>query len=112
MSAKQAASSVHLSQALKSLIKAPHALGSAIPAPPRPAFQKLFSQISETAESNGSRNDTWLTLSTGALVTVNSPASICELYDFASEKKGSDLKEQIRIAAVSAKFIRIIPAMG
>lgn len=101
MSAKSAASSVRLSDSLKALIAAPQAYGSAIPAPPRPAFQNLFNKISSTAEKHGARNDTWLTLSTGALVTVNSPASLCELYDFASEKQGKDLKEQIRIAAVS-----------
>jgi hypothetical protein len=105
MSAKTAASSVRLSESLKALIAAPHALGSAIPAPPRPAFQGLFNKISSTAEKNGAKNDVWLTLSTGALVTVNSPASLCELYDFASEKRGKDLKEQIRIAAVSAKLV-------
>jgi hypothetical protein len=105
MSAKTAASSVRLSESLKALIAAPHALGSAILAPPRPAFQSLFNKISSTAEKNGAKNDVWLTLSTGALVTVNSPASLCELYDFASEKRGKDLKEQIRIAAVSAKLV-------
>jgi hypothetical protein len=107
MSAKTAASSVRLSESLKALIAAPHALGSAIPAPPRPAFQSLFSKISSTAEKNGAKNDVWLTLSTGALVTINSPASLCELYDFASEKRGKDLKEQIRIAAVSGAALSI-----
>ena len=106
MSAKTAASSVRLSESLKALIAAPHAHGSAIPAPPRPAFHNLFNKISSTAEKNGARNDIWLTLSTGALVTVNSPASLCELYDYASEKQGKDLKEQIRIASVSVEPIR------
>jgi len=101
MSAKTAAAaSVRLSESIKALISAPQALGSAIPAPPKQAFRQLLNKISNTAENNGAGNDVWLTLSTGALVTVNSPASLCELYDYASEKKGKDVKEQIRIAAV------------
>ena len=102
MSAKTAAAaSVRLSESIKALISAPHALGSAIPAPPKQTFHQALNKISSTAEKNGAGNDVWLTLSTGALVTVNSPASLCELYDYASEKKGKNIKEQIRIAAVS-----------
>lgn len=101
MSSKLASSRAHLSDTLKALIKAPHALGGTVPAPPTQTFRSVLTRISDEAERHGAGNDVWLTLSTGALVTMNSPASICELYDFASDKKKGDLQEQVRIASVS-----------
>lgn len=52
-----------LTPALKALLKAPHARGSAIPAPPRAASDALFDHIKSSAESNGIGHAAWLTLS-------------------------------------------------
>jgi hypothetical protein len=75
-----------LSPTLKSLIKAPHARGNASPSPAPQALRNVFKGISAGAEKNGAKSEAWLTLSTAALVTANSPESVCGLFDYASEK--------------------------
>ncbi|KAK4695160.1 hypothetical protein P7C70_g8603, partial [Phenoliferia sp. Uapishka_3] len=79
-----------LTTSLKALLKAPHARGSALPAPSPVRTKALFDGISLAAKSKGLAHDTWLTLSTAALVTLNSPATLCELYSYATK----DLKEE------------------
>ncbi|GAA5899597.1 hypothetical protein JCM5296_006954 [Sporobolomyces johnsonii] len=77
--------SVKLSSALKSLISAPHAQGGPVPLPSQAATTRLFEGLSRSAARNGLEPVTWLTLSSAALVTLNSPATLCELYSFATK---------------------------
>jgi hypothetical protein len=94
------AASVKLSSAVKALIAAPHALGTAIPAPAKAVSTALFDKIRSRGESNGVGRETWLCLSTAALVTANSPAAVCDLYSYAADKVKS-MEEQVQAAAVS-----------
>lgn len=94
-----AAASVKLSPAVKALISAPHALGQAIPAPSRAAVKQLFDNVRSRGERNGVDVDSWLTVSTAALVTVNSPATICELFSYAAERQ-KDVQDQVKAAAI------------
>lgn len=80
------AASLKLSPHLKALINAPHALPSAISSPGRPALKSLFGKISSKGEKYGLDHQTWLTLSTAALVTVNSPESVNGLWDYAKSR--------------------------
>lgn len=93
------AAAVKLSPAIKALLAAPHSLGTARPAPARPTLSSLFDRIRSRGESNGVGPESWLTLSTAALVTVNSPATVCALFSYAAEKRG-DVEDQVRAAAV------------
>ncbi|KAM0751483.1 hypothetical protein T439DRAFT_324665 [Meredithblackwellia eburnea MCA 4105] len=74
-----------LTNSLKTLLKAPHARGGPLPAPTPARTKHLFDLISSSAKSNGLAHDTWLTLSTAALVTLNSPATLCELYSYSTK---------------------------
>ncbi len=98
-----AAASVKLSPTLKALIAAPHALGSAIPAPSKAVSKALFDKI--RSGGHGVGDETWLCVSTAALVTVNSPAAVCELFSYAAEQ-ANDVNGQIRAASVSLAFRR------
>lgn len=93
------AASVKLSPALKSLISAPHALGAAIPSPGRKATTALFDKIRTRGEAGGVGRESWLTVSSAALVTVNSPEGVCELFDYAREGKGG-VEDMVMAAAV------------
>lgn len=90
-----AAAAVKLSPALKALIAAPHALGAAVPAPSRAACTSLFDRVKAAGQVG---NDTFLTASAAALCTVNSPATLVELYKYAGE--GRDVQDQVRAAAL------------
>lgn len=57
--------STKLSPALKALIAAPHARGTALPAPSLAVTDRLFDSIRASATSNGIGSSTWLTLSVG-----------------------------------------------
>jgi hypothetical protein len=92
------AASIKLSPTLKALIAAPHALGSAIPAPSKAASTALFDRIRSGGKGVG--DETWLCLSTAALVTVNSPDAVCELFSYAAGQ-AKDVKGQVRAASVS-----------
>ncbi|KAL8286671.1 hypothetical protein RQP46_004199 [Phenoliferia psychrophenolica] len=83
-----------LTTSLKALLKAPHARGGALPAPALARTTALFDGISASARAKGLGHDTWLTLSTAALVTLNSPATLCELYSYATK----DLSEKDAVA--------------
>ncbi len=94
------AAAVKLSPALKSLIAAPHALGSPVPSPSKRATLALFDKIRSEGESGGVEPESWLTVSSAALVTVNSPETVCALFDYAKERRGG-LEDQVMAAAVS-----------
>jgi hypothetical protein len=80
------ASSLKLSPHLKALINAPHSLPSPIASPGRAALNQLFDKISSKGEKYGIGHEAWLTLSTAALVTVNSPESVGGLWEYARSK--------------------------
>ncbi|GAA5877134.1 hypothetical protein JCM1840_005666 [Sporobolomyces johnsonii] len=77
--------SVKLSSALKSLISAPHAQGGPVPLPSQAATTRLFEGLSRSAARNGLEPVTWLTLSSAAVTSLNSPATLCALYSFATK---------------------------
>ncbi|WVF71039.1 hypothetical protein IAT40_005836 [Kwoniella sp. CBS 6097] len=93
------AAAVKLSPAVKSLISAPHAFGSAVPKPAPEKVYALFEKIRRGGEKGGVGPETWLTLSTGSLVTVNSPATLCSLFDYAGSRNDG-LQGKIAAAAV------------
>lgn len=93
------ASKLKLSPRLKALIALPSARGSAIPAPPLAKTRAILDRIRTAGEAGGVGRDTWISLSTATLFTVNSPESICQLYDYATE--GNELPSNILTAAVS-----------
>ncbi|GAA6006283.1 hypothetical protein JCM11491_002095 [Sporobolomyces phaffii] len=78
-------SSVKLSAALKALIKSPSAQPGPVPVPSPAATSRLFDGIARSAATNGVGSTTWLTLSGAALVTLNSPATLCALYSYATK---------------------------
>lgn len=80
------ASSLRLSPHLKALINAPHALPSAISSPGRSALYSIFDKITSRGEKYGLDHQSWLTLGTAALVTLNSPESVNGLWDYARER--------------------------
>lgn len=94
------AAAVKLSPALKSLIASPQALGSAIPSPGKRAITTLFDKIRSEGEAGGIGSETWLTVTSAALCTVNSPDSVCGLFDYASERR-SGVEAHVMVAAVS-----------
>ena len=107
--------SARLPASLKALISTPSALGSALPSPGLPALLPVFDRIKTRAEQGGAGKDAWLTLSTAATVTVNSPDSLCALYDFASEGdkggKGRDtagVMREVGLKCISFNGVRLI----
>lgn len=93
-----AAAKLKLSPALKQLIALPSAKGAALPAPPPAAFKQVFDNIRHKGERGGVGRETWLTLGTAALFTVNSPDAVCQLFNYASE--GADTKGKVDVASV------------
>ena len=91
------ASAAKLSPALKSLISAPHARGGALPSPNN--IKSLFQRISDSARSNDLGIRTWLCLSTASLVTMNSPAAVCDLYSYATSSM-SKPEDKAKAAAI------------
>lgn len=75
-----------LSPHLKALINSPHALPSPVSSPGRAALTSLFDKITSRGEKYGVGHEAWLTLSTAALVTVNSPESVGGLWEYARSK--------------------------
>ncbi|GAA6000540.1 uncharacterized protein JCM10292_000474 [Rhodotorula paludigena] len=94
--------SIRLSSALKALIAAPHAQGNAVPAPSLASTTKLFEGLRSSAEQNGLGEATWLTLGSAALVTLNSPETLCQLYSFAASKLDGQDDKARRCATIAA----------
>lgn len=92
------AAATKLSPALKALISAPHARGAAIPTSPR--LSSLFKRIDDDARSKDIGIRTWLCLSTASLVTMNSPAAVCDLYSYATRSMAK-AEDKAMAAAVS-----------
>ena len=96
------AASVKLSPAIKQLIALPKARGASLPSPGTAALNDLFARIKGRGERGGVKKDTWLTVLTAGVMTVNSPESLCGVYDFASSQAGLD--ERVQNAAVSRRL--------
>jgi len=99
--ARMSAASVKLSPAIKALIALPSARGRSIPSPRPDLLHGLFRRVVGKGEKGGVGRDTWLTLCTAGVMTVNSPESLVGLYEFAGERVGGAVEERARNAAVS-----------
>jgi hypothetical protein len=95
------AAATKLSPTLKALINAPHARGAAIPTSPR--LSSLFKRIEDDARSKDIGMRTWLCLSTASLVTMNSPAAVCDLYSYATRSMAK-AEDKAMAAAVSSTW--------
>lgn len=79
-----------LSEGLKALVNASHARPHTIPAPSN--IKSIYSHIAETATSHNVGVPAWLTISTAATMTMNSPQSLSTLHSFASSYPSSRQK--------------------
>lgn len=91
--------SMRLSQGLRHLLTLRGA--SAVPAPPGPVLDQVFTTTRGTAKTPGLTN-AWLAVTTGTLLTVNSPDSIGHLYQFATRgpSEPKPLSERVATAAL------------
>jgi len=71
-----------LSSSLKALIGAPFARPNTLPASPR--IRSVYEGLRNEASSKNVGAPAWLTLSTAATMTMNSPESLTELYNLAT----------------------------
>ncbi|OAP60711.1 hypothetical protein AYL99_05713 [Fonsecaea erecta] len=67
-----------LSEPLKQLINAAHALPGTLKAPP--SIRSTYSRIAASARDKGVGIPAWVTFSTAATMTMNSPSSMVELF--------------------------------
>ncbi|TEY33316.1 hypothetical protein BOTCAL_0680g00040 [Botryotinia calthae] len=74
-----------LSPPLKALISAPYARPGYAPAPRN--IRSVFQKIEEEASANNVGLPSWLTISTAATMTMNSPDSMLELFRLATKDK-------------------------
>ncbi|KAF7948303.1 uncharacterized protein EAE97_003714 [Botrytis byssoidea] len=74
-----------LSPSLKALISAPYARPGYAPAPRN--IRSVFQKIEEEASANNVGLLSWLTISTAATMTMNSPDSMIELFRLATKDK-------------------------
>ncbi|KAJ5811872.1 conserved mitochondrial protein [Penicillium riverlandense] len=77
-----------LSQPLKALINSPHARPDTIPAPPQ--IKSLYEKIARDASSKDIALSTWLSLTTAATMTMNSPESLLQLHGIVSRLNASE----------------------
>ncbi|KAI9829314.1 MAG: hypothetical protein M1819_006377 [Sarea resinae] len=89
-----------LSAPLKGLIKAPFAKPDTTTAPSN--IRSVYEKIAHEASSKNVGLPYWLTISTAATMTMNSPNALTELYRLATSSKGN--KE----SASTAEFMREI----
>ncbi|OXG72865.1 hypothetical protein C348_06227 [Cryptococcus neoformans Gb118] len=110
---KVAAASIKLSPSLKSVLNLSSALPSGIPAPSPAITSKLFDTIRSKAPSSLSRY-AWLTLGTAALLTVNSPEAVCQLWDYAGRsKEDAGIMREVGLKCISFNGIpRTINGLG
>jgi hypothetical protein len=78
-----------LSEGLKALINAPYALPHTVKAPPN--IRSIYGQIASTASKHSVGVPAWLTISTAATMTLNSPQSLLNLHSLASTHPESKL---------------------
>jgi hypothetical protein len=73
-----------LSESLKQLINASHALPGTLRAPP--SIRAAYSRVASSAQDKGVGVPAWLTISTATTMTMNSPESMVELFRVASSQ--------------------------
>ncbi|KAJ9609763.1 hypothetical protein H2200_006091 [Cladophialophora chaetospira] len=73
-----------LSEPLKQLINASHALPGTLKAPP--SIRSTYQRIASSAKDRGVGIPAWLTISTATTMTMNSPQSMIELFNVASSQ--------------------------
>ncbi|KAB8296852.1 hypothetical protein EYC80_002263 [Monilinia laxa] len=83
-----------LSPSLKNLIHAPYSRPGYAPAPQN--IRSVFQKIGEEASQKNVGLPSWLTISTAATMTMNSPDSMLELFRLAT--KGQDHAQTVKIA--------------
>ncbi|KAH8665257.1 hypothetical protein BGZ60DRAFT_411068 [Tricladium varicosporioides] len=71
-----------LSATLKALISAPFARPNTLPASPK--IRSVYERLRQEAFAKNVGSPAWLTLSTAATMTMNSPESLTELYNLAT----------------------------
>lgn len=74
-----------LSPSLKALINASHSRPGPVPAPPR--IQAVYQRIQEEATERKLGRPSWLSISTAATMTMNSPESMLALYTSTSASR-------------------------
>ncbi|KAH8087110.1 hypothetical protein HD553DRAFT_328469 [Filobasidium floriforme] len=104
------AAATTLSPALKALINAPHARGAAIPTSPH--LSSLFKRIEDDARSKDIGIRTWLCLSTASLVTMNSPAAVCDLYSYATRSMAKAEDKAMAAAVMRETGLKCISFSG
>ncbi|KAI1617070.1 hypothetical protein EDD37DRAFT_616804 [Exophiala viscosa] len=67
-----------LSETLKGLVNAAHALPGYLKAPPQ--IRTTYNRIASSAQEHGVGIPAWLTMATATTMTMNSPGSMVELY--------------------------------
>ncbi|KAF1996395.1 hypothetical protein P154DRAFT_498764 [Amniculicola lignicola CBS 123094] len=87
-----------LSPALKALVNAPFARAGTTPAPKQ--IRNVYERIARQAEERKVEVPMWLTMSTAATMTMNSPASLSVLHALASAEK------PLPIAVQNAELMR------
>ncbi|WWC91428.1 uncharacterized protein L201_006374 [Kwoniella dendrophila CBS 6074] len=110
---KTAAAQIKLSPSLKSLVNSSGSLPTAIPAPSFSVTSKVFDGIRSNAPPYISRK-TWLTIGTATLITVNSPETLCQLWDYAGKKvEDAGIMREVGLKCISFNGIpRTINGLG
>jgi hypothetical protein len=97
----QPAAKLSLSTKLKGLIAKPEARGASLPAPPYALTRATLASIQEQAEAEPLHlgRDPWLILCAAAVCAYASPATLCQVYEYASS--GLAVEGCVEVAAVS-----------
>ncbi|BGP10034.1 hypothetical protein NBRC10512_004152 [Rhodotorula toruloides] len=99
--------SIKLSPALKALIAAPHAHGGPVAARSAADIQSTLHRLANSARENGVGKKAWLTLGSAALVTLNSPETLCALYRFVTKDASGDSR-----AETAAEYAAVMREAG
>ncbi|KAL3418588.1 hypothetical protein PVAG01_10304 [Phlyctema vagabunda] len=114
----QVADMSKLSTPLKAFISAPFARPGMVAAPKQ--IRSVYSTIQEDANSKGVGRSSWLTISTAATMTMNSPESLAALFhtatlsgDTASAVRTAELMREVGLKCISFNGIpRTINCLG
>lgn len=103
-----------LSPTLKSLINAAHSRPGPVPAPP--AIQKIYSKIEREATDRKLGRPSWLSISTAATMTMNSPESMIALYNSSTQSRPesegvatAEFMREIGLKCIGFNGVRITP---
>ena len=93
-----------LSGPLKALINAPHARPGPVASSKK--VVSVYNAIARDAASKGVGLPAWLTISTAATMTMNSPDSLLELHHIAAATSSSSSREQTSQQVYAAELMR------